>query len=98
VLGLEEAAELLVGDLDSEMAEQLANEPRILDLVDGPGRPEERLVLLAEVGCDLLGPGRLLAVDRLEPGLESRLDEVLVVRKVHEGVAPIEENGAQHAG
>src|SRR5262249_61524307 len=33
VLGLEEAPELLVGDLDLEMGEQLADEARILDLL-----------------------------------------------------------------
>ena len=49
MLGLEEQAQLLVGDLDPTAAEQLLDEAWILDLLERAGHPEERLVVLPEV-------------------------------------------------
>src|SRR5215212_8670182 len=46
VLGLDEARQLRVVDLDLEVPEQLADEPRVLELLDGARCPEERLVAL----------------------------------------------------
>src|SRR6266516_623640 len=98
VLGLEEAPELLIRDLDPEVAEQLAHEPRILDLLERARHPEERLVLLAEVRRDRARFGEPVAPERLEPRPVPRLDERLVVAELHQRVSPVEENGSQHPG
>src|SRR4029079_11192173 len=45
VLGLEEAPELRVVHLDLEVAQKPEHELRVLDLLDRPRRPEQRLVL-----------------------------------------------------
>src|SRR2546421_1959299 len=49
VLRLEKATELLVVDLDSEVAQEAAHETRVLDLLDCSRKPEEWFVVLAEV-------------------------------------------------
>ena len=54
MLGLEEASELLVRDLDREVTERLPDETRVLDLLDRAGDPEERLEVLPEVGANLV--------------------------------------------
>src|SRR3954452_13075617 len=49
VLGLEIARELVVLDLHVEVPEELPDETGVLDLLDGSGHPEERLVAFPEV-------------------------------------------------
>ena len=49
MLGLEEASELLVRDLDREVTERLPDEARVLDLLERAGDPEEGLEVLSEV-------------------------------------------------
>src|SRR2546430_421868 len=49
MLGLEEAVQLLVRDLDAEIAEELTDKFGVLELLDRAGCPEEGLVPLAEV-------------------------------------------------
>src|ERR671925_2033653 len=90
VLGVEEATELLVRDLDPKMIERLAHEARVLDLVERAGHPEERYIALAEVGRVRLELGKAVAFDRFEARARPGFDELLVVPKLHESVAPIE--------
>ena len=47
MLGFEEPTELLVGDLDVEVPEQLPDEAGVLDLLERPRDPEQRQVVLA---------------------------------------------------
>jgi hypothetical protein len=98
VLGLEEATELVLGWLEPELAEELAHEARILELLERPGHPEERLVPLPEVRGDRVRGREPVAPDRLEPGPLPRRDELGVVREPHQGVAPVEEDRPNHAG
>src|SRR5437870_821010 len=81
----------------SSARSQIADEPRILDRLPRPGDPEERLVALAETGGDRIGPGQPVAPERREPGAVPSLDELLVVAELHQRVAPVEENGPNHA-
>ena len=98
VLGLEIAVELLVGGVDPEVAEQLAHEPRVLDLLECARLPEHRLVPLAEVRGDLRRLGQAVPPERCEPCAMAGLDELRLVRERHQRVAPVEENRAQHRG
>src|SRR5215216_1286552 len=97
MLGLEEAPELLRGDVDPEMAEQLADEAGVLDLLQCPGDPEERLVVLAEAARNRVRLRQAVAPQRLEPRTLSRLDELRVVPELHQRVSPVEEDCAEHA-
>src|SRR3954465_5657327 len=45
VLRLEEAPQLVVVKRDAEVGEELADQPRVFDLLDLAGLPEERLVV-----------------------------------------------------
>ena len=67
MLGLEEAAELLVRDLDREVTERLPDETRILDLLERAGYPEERLVVLAEVRANLVRRRQVVASEASSP-------------------------------
>src|SRR6266516_5043853 len=90
VLGFEEAVELLVSERDAEVAEELADDAGVLDLLDRPRNPEQRLVVLAEVLGDELDVGQVTVADRLEPRSMPGGDEVGVVRELDERVAPVE--------
>ena len=79
MLGLEETPKLLVRELDVEVAEELAHEPGVLDLLNRPGRPEELLVTLAEVRDEVLELWKSVAADRLQPGAVARLDRQMSV-------------------
>jgi Ca2+:H+ antiporter len=92
VLGFEVAVELVVADLDLEVAEELPDEPRVLDLLERAGQPEQRLVRLAESLSDL----DVVAADRLEACTMTRDEQVLVPRPLHQGVAPVEQHGLDH--
>jgi hypothetical protein len=93
VLGLEEGVELLLVHLDLEVMEKPTHELRVLDLLDRPGRPEERLVLFAEVLRQL---GLLVLPDRGEPRAVTGRDELGGVHELHQRVAPVEQNRLQH--
>ena len=92
MLGLEEASELLVRDLDREVTERLPDETRVFDLLDRARDPEERLEVLSEVGANLVRRRQVVASERVEPGSKGGVHQLLVVAKVHQGVAPVEEN------
>src|SRR5512133_355262 len=97
VLGLEKTRQLFVVDLEAEIAEQLPDEPRILELLDRAGGPEERLVALAKVRRQALHLRQVVAPDRREPRAMAGFDERLVVGEAHQGVAPVEEDRRRHA-
>jgi len=93
MLGLEEAVELRVVHFELEVAKEPAHEQRVLDLLDRPRDPEERLVLLSE----MLGQLRPVVLpDRREPGPVAGGDQLGRVRELHQRVAPVEENRFQH--
>src|ERR671925_590714 len=96
MLSLEEAPELLVRDRDPEVLEQLPHEPRVLDLLEGPGNPEQRLVVLGEAARDRVGIGKAVPPQGSQTGVLTRLDELGVVPELHQRVAPVEEDCAQH--
>src|SRR6185312_10542335 len=96
VLGLEEAGQFLVADLDSEVAEKLPHQAGVLELFDRARRPEEGLIALAKVSGDALDLRQLVPVERPEAGTVSGLDERLVVGELHQGIAPVEEDGRPH--
>ena len=74
------------------MREQLADEARVLDLLERSGHPEQRFVLLAEVRADLVGAGEVVATESLEACPMRRVHELLVEPELHQRVAPVEEN------
>ena len=92
MLGLEEASELLVGDLDREVTERLPDETRVLDLLERAGHPEERLEVLSEVGSNLVRRRQVVSLQSGKPRAEGGVHQLLVVAEVHQGVAPVEEN------
>jgi hypothetical protein len=96
VLGGEEAIDLRVSQLDAELAEELPDHARVLDLLERVGRPEQRQVALPEPRSRHLGRRKAVAADRREPGRPARLEEVLVVGEVEERVAPVEKDGVRH--
>jgi hypothetical protein len=96
VLRLEIAHELVVGDLDAEMAQELTHEPGILDLLDRAGRPEEGFVVLAKMLGDHLCLGQFVPAERRQACAVPRFDQIRVVTEVHEGVAPVEEDRLEH--
>src|ERR671936_1701701 len=96
VLGLEVPRQLVVVDLDPEVAQQAADEAGVLDLLDRAGYPEERLVVLAEAlreGVHLRQP---VAPDGGEPGPVAGDDQLRRVRELDQRVAPIEEDRLEH--
>jgi Ca2+:H+ antiporter len=92
VLSFEEAGELVVGHVDAEALEQLAHHPRVLDLVERAGHPEQRQVALAETRGRLFVARDVIAAKRGEACVPARLDERLVPGEVEERVAPVEEH------
>ena len=98
VLGFEEPPELLVGDVQSQVAEELADEARVLDLLERPGHPEERLVVLAEIRRHLVRVRHAVAPERLDAGAVTCLEKLRLVGELHERVAPVEEDRAKHHG
>jgi Ca2+:H+ antiporter len=97
VLRLQEALELLVCKLDAEPCQELANHLGVLHLVHGAGNPEERHVPLAKAGCALVVSGELLAIQRRQTRRPAGLQQRLVVGEMEERVAPVEEDGVDHA-
>ena len=96
MLGLQVAHQLLLRDLDPEMPEQLADETRVLDLLDRARRPEERLIVVANVRGDRVRVREPVPSQRSQPRSVTCLDQLRVVNEVHERVAPVEENSPQH--
>ena len=90
--------ELLVRELDVEACEELADQARILDLLDGAGNEEERQVALAETGCSILVVRQVVAARRPEPRLPARLEQLLVVDEVEERVPPVEKHRVEIHG
>src|SRR5438876_11737117 len=82
-----------VDEHDTEVPEQVANEARVLDLLDRSRDPEDRLVVLAEALGDQPDVGEVAVTDRLEAGAMPRGDKVGVIGELHERVAPVEEDG-----
>src|SRR5439155_4156550 len=80
---------------DPEVLEQLSHEARVLDLLDGPGHPEQGLVVLAEVRGHALDVRKIAVPDRLEAGTVTCRDQIRVVGELHQGVAPVEEDGVE---
>jgi hypothetical protein len=66
VLGLEETPQLLVAQLEAEVRERLADNARVLDLLERPGHPEQRLELLAEVRADLVRRCEIVTAESVE--------------------------------
>jgi len=96
VLGFEEARELLVGDLEPEVGEKLAHEAGILDLLERPGNPEERQVVLPKmpghaVGVELAdcSPGAVLS-PRVRAAVGSAVETVLQAIEAGTGEGPSE--------
>src|SRR5262249_3745048 len=96
--GLEEARELLLRHLDVEVPEALTHEGRILDLLDRPGNPEERLVALTKVSCEGIDIWQPVSPDSPQPGPMPGLDESRIVGEFHERVAQVEEDRFEHGG
>ena len=96
VLRLEETGQPVVVYREAEVAEQLRDQLRILDLLHRAGNPEERLVVLPEVRRQSLEVCRLAVPDRLEPGAVAGGDQLRVVRELHQRVAPVEEDRLKH--
>ncbi len=95
VLRREEPVDLVLRERHAELAQHLADHPRVLDLLDRAGDEEQRHVALTEVSGRLLViRRRVLAADRVRgpPPSPPRADR-LVVGEVEEGVAPVEEDG-----
>src|SRR5215510_13389603 len=61
VLRLEKPIELRVRDLHAEVPERLADDAQVLDLLERPRNPEQRLELLAEVPQDLVAGREVVA-------------------------------------
>ena len=78
------------------MPKQLADETRVLDLLDRARRPEERLVVVANVRGDRVRVREPVPSQRSQPRSVTRLDQLRVVLEVHERVTPVEEHGPQH--
>ncbi len=93
VLGGEEARELLVGELDSEVRKRLAHHPWVLDLLERARNPEERHILIAKPRRRLSVGGKPVPVDRRKPGLPAGFEQGFVPREMKERVAPVEEDG-----
>jgi hypothetical protein len=68
----------------------------VLDLLDRPRHPEERLVPLAEVFGQRLDLGQPVPPDRGEAGAVAGAHQFRRVGELHQRVAPIEEDGFQH--
>src|SRR5439155_18286278 len=98
VLGLEEAGELRVRDLDAEVAEKVPDEARILDLLDRARKPEEGQVRLGEVRGERVRLGHAVTADRREPGAMTGLEQRRLPLPAHERVAPVEEDRLDHRG
>ena len=96
VLGLEEAPEFVLRDLDAELPEELPHHPWVLDLVHRAWHPEKRLIALAETRGGLGRRGQLLAAEREESGLPPRFQQNFVVGEMEERVSPVEEDGVDH--
>ena len=95
VLGLEETAELVVVDLDVELAEQPADLGWILDFLDEARLEEAGDIDVAEPVRDA---GDRLAAERSEAGEVPGFEEVRFRRPLHERVAPVEEDRLEHRG
>src|SRR3954469_13863131 len=93
VLGCEEARELAVVDLDTELCEQCPHFGWILDLLDH-ARCEET----CEVGiAESVGDARArLPADCGETGGMPGLEHAVRGRPAHERVAPVEQNRIDH--
>ena len=98
VLGLEKALELGVVDLDIEAPQAVADQLRVLDLLERAGLPEERHVPLAEPLGRVRMSGQAVAPDRRDAGRPPRLEKGVVVFEAKERVAPVEKNRVDHQG
>ena len=97
VLGLEEAVELLVRDLDAEVRERLAG--------SGLGTRSPRAFRAPRTAART-SPGsaartssagaRSVAPESLQACAERRVHELLVEPELHQRVTPVEEDGAEH--
>ena len=96
VLRGEKPAQLVVGRLDGEPAEHLADHARVLELVERVRTDQERQVGLAEPGRRAGRLGQVVAAHRVESGRPAGLEELVLVREVEERVAPVEEHGLEH--
>jgi hypothetical protein len=98
VLGLEKALELRVFDFDIEAPQAIADQLRVLDLLERAGLPEKRHVPLPKpLGRDRIS-GQAVAPDRFEAGRPPGLEEGVVVFETEERVAPVEKNRVDHQG
>src|SRR5581483_1590588 len=93
MLRVEEAQQLVVRDLDAELAEHAAHLRGVFDLLDDAGLEPRRDVRVAEA---LREPRDWLPPDRREPGAMAVGQQLRVGIPAHERVAPVEENCAQH--
>ena len=98
VLGFQEAVELLIRDLEAEVAETFPHEARILDLLDRARHPEERCVAFPEVSGEGILVRQTVPPDGCEAGPMASVEQGFVVDELHERVAPIEEDRLQHGG
>src|SRR4029453_4347485 len=80
------------------MSQQLADQARILDLVQRAGHPEERQVVLAEVLRQALDVEVAVSPQRRDTRAVAGFHPLAVELELHQGVAPIEEDRAQHPG
>ncbi len=98
VLGFEKALELGVVDLGIEASQAVADQLRVLDLLERAGLPEERHVPLPESLGRVRMSGQAAALDRREAGRPPCLEEGVVVFEAKERVAPVEKNRVDHVG
>ena len=98
MLGLEEARELVLRELDAEMGKGIPDHPRVLDFLDRPRHPEERLETLPEVSADLVGRREVVPLEGFQARAERLVHQLLVELEVHQRVAPVEEDRLQHGG
>src|SRR5947209_2555063 len=96
MLGLEVRVQRLVVQLDAEMREEFADESRILELFDDPGQPQSGLVDFAKARRDATVVGEVRTTDRSEARAVARLQHPLAGRPLHQRVAPVEQDSAQH--
>src|ERR671935_2320223 len=73
VLGLEEPRQFVVRDLDAEVVEQPPHETRILELLDGSGNPEKRLVAFAKMSRHPPDLGEVVTLKSGEGGPPGRV-------------------------
>src|SRR5581483_7672561 len=98
VLRLEEAVEVALRDVDPEVAEAVAYEAGVLDLLQRTRHPQERLVAFAKVLGEGVGLGEPVAPDGDQARAVPRAEERLVVDELHERVAPVEQHRLEHPG